>query len=124
MILDKYTLFFDNLKIATVIERDADFPSVSGDYCLILDNRSSALNQHILNYIAYSIELSRWCEITTSRQEFTDFCERNESEFIDLIETDNWYFLDEKTAKRQLILVPMFHSDREIGWRWNFIDVD
>jgi hypothetical protein len=123
MILHSYRLFFGEIEIATVTETGADFPNVWGAYNLILDDRSTPLNQKIAKYIEYSIAAARIGEESDYGQESIDFENANEANFIDLIESDDWYFIEDVTGERHYILFPMFHTDRDIGWRWNF-DVD
>jgi hypothetical protein len=78
------------------------------------------LIQKIAKYIEYSIASSRIGEALDYGQEAIDFDLANESQFLDLIESDDWYFIEDGTGKKYHLLIPMFHSDREIGWRWNF----
>lgn len=44
---------------------------------------------------------------------------RQEELCRDLIESEEWYFLDE-SGKKRLIIAPVLHEDNGITWRWNF----
>jgi hypothetical protein len=115
-----YRLFFGDLEIATVAEEDADFPNVWGTYSLTLGDRSTPEIQKIVKYIEYSIASSRIGEESDYGQESIDFETQDEDQFLDLIDSDDWYFTEDGTGKRYYLLIPIFHSDRDIGWRWNF----
>jgi hypothetical protein len=115
-----YQLFFGDIEIATVIETGADFPNLWGTYILTLGDRSTPEIQKITKYIEYSIASSRIGEASDYGQESIDFDAANEDRFLDLIESDDWYFIEDGTGSKYYLLIPLFHSDRDIGWRWNF----
>jgi hypothetical protein len=115
-----YRLFFGEIEVATVIEAGADFPNVWGTYSLALGDRSNPEIQKIAKYIEYSIASSRIGEESDYGQESIDFDTANEAQFLDLIESDDWYFIEDETGEKHYLLIPMFHSDCDLGWRWNF----
>jgi hypothetical protein len=124
MSLRNYRLFFREIEVATVIEKGADFPHVFGSYSLKLDDRSTPEIQKIAKYIEYSIASARIGEESDYGQESIDLDTANADHFLDLIESDDWYFIEDGTGKKYYLLIPVFHSDRDLGWRWNFDATD
>jgi hypothetical protein len=124
MSLPTYRLFFSDIEIAKVVKAGADFPNLWGTYSLTLGDRSIPEIQKIAKYIEHSIASSCIGEASDCGQEWIDFEAKNEAHFLDLIDSDDWYFIDNETGNREYLLVPLFHSDRDIGWRWNFDATD
>jgi len=55
--------------------------------------------------------------LTGDEDEWNKFTEENETQFLDLIESENWYLRDGDHMNP--ILIPNFCQNDEIVWRWN-----
>ena len=53
-----------------------------------------------------------------SNEKWNAFTEENEIQFIDLIESEDWYL--KYDDRIELILIPIFCQDSGIIWRWSF----
>ena len=111
----KYDLWFGESKLASVTRTGADFPSLWGEYQLEEGIREDDRLRHVVEYIDYSIRTAPLFEAARPHVPRVD----EEDNFIDLIESKQWFLLDEK-GEREPILIPIFHSERDIGWRWRF----
>ena len=117
MRLPIYQLYFGDIKLAEVITESSDFLDVCGSYRLTIDDRYSIKIQKILKYITYSIA-SCDEELDYNRKQIDFNAEHDELQFLNFIESDEWWLQDEK-GDRQDIQVPIFSGDNEIHWRWN-----
>lgn len=109
--MKKYDLFFQDIMIGKTTVKEYDFPSCFGEFELTNMN----LPEHINDYISYSIEAQKLMEHDES--EWEKFMEANEYKYADLIESEDWYLIDEQ-GKKEEILVPIF-EENGITWRWN-----
>ncbi len=105
-----YKLFHDNILIANITQTDADFPNLFGTFTL-----AKAIPPHVQNYIEYRINISKFKDI--SSKEPMEYIKQNDGIFLDLIESEAWYLLDEQGTK-DIIMSPHFRSDSSIVWRW------
>ena len=107
-----YQLLYKDHVIAEITAEDSDFPTFFGKYTL-----SAGLDQlpemtQVLSYIDYSVRI--WPLIEEDRTDEIDYDEENQ--FIDLIESEDWWLLDENGEKTG-ILIPVFCTDNGINWR-------
>jgi hypothetical protein len=84
---------------------------------LTVTDRYSIKIQKILKYITYSIA-SCDEELDCNRKQIDLNAEHDELQFLNFIESDEWWLQDEK-GNRQAIQVPIFSGNNEIHWRWN-----
>jgi len=108
----KYQLIYINHVIAEVTAEDSDFPTYFGKYTLSSGLDQLAAISHVLSYIEYSVRV--WPLIEEDRGDEIDYEEENQ--FIDLIESGDWWLLDENGEKTG-ILIPVFCTDYGINWR-------
>lgn len=109
-----YQLFFDDHQIGTITKKDEDFLNLFGTYDLLASTEKA--HPFIFQYIQYSIQASML--MGEDEKKWEEFMEKEESKYMDLIETENWHLIDEN-GKTHKILVPIFHYNNEIIWRWN-----
>jgi hypothetical protein len=109
----KYDLCFGESRLASVTRTGADFPNLWGEFRLKESIREDDRLRHVVDYIDYSIRTAPLAE--ADQQD--DARNAEEEKFIDLIDSNQWFLVDEK-GQREPILIPIFHSEREIGWRW------
>jgi hypothetical protein len=113
--LKKYKLIYKNYEIGTVTELSDEWPRPSGT--IELNDSLKEWNKEtksLLDYFGYSIKASALLE--NSRQEDYDrFCEENECKYLDLIDSEEWFLLDQ-SGKRNNIIIPIFSENNGIVW--------
>jgi hypothetical protein len=92
--------------VGIIENQGSDFPSFSGKFT----KNPKLENKKISEYISYS---------TKRDDETYDASFTEEKQFIELINSEGWYLVDENNSKT-LILVPVFHRTNGISWRLNF----
>jgi hypothetical protein len=108
------TLYHKNLKIAMVTQKDFEFPNFFGEFTLFEFDKQTQENLLIKNYIEYSIKESSLLE--DSEEEWLKFFEEEEAKFEVLIDSEDWYFINESGEKIK-ILTPTFRAGNELMWR-------
>ena len=107
----QYTLLFGRRVIATVEERDADFPAIWGSFELDPGLRDDPSLRRVVDYIEFSIRT--WPLIDAGRTEETY---EEESQFQDLIDSSDWWLADQD-GQLLPILIPVFETNGRINWR-------
>jgi hypothetical protein len=107
-----YQLLYKDHVIADVTAEDSDFPSFFGKYTLSPELDHIGAMTHVLSYIDYSVRV--WPLIEEDRTDEIDY--EVENKFIDLIDSEDWWLLDENGEKTG-ILIPVFCTDNGINWR-------
>lgn len=110
--MKEYKLYFKELLIGLIKLIDGDFPNVYGKFV----KSQNVLPENILNYINYSIKADEIWE--KSEEEWEAFMLVNEINFIDLIESEDWYLVDEN-GLREKIVIPNFCKDGVV-LKWDF----
>ena len=123
MVNERYLLFYQDLELGEVTEEDADFPGASGTIRLNEKRDNAPLRNKIQQYIEYSIAESEFVEEKMSAEQQTRHKEHslrysNGKIFLDLIESDDWFLVNER--ERRPILIPVFCDENSIVWRENF----
>jgi len=113
---EPYRLFFRDLDLGTIVQEDSDFPNLFGTFTPSDHSGEGSLWQHLQDYMAHSIAGDILME-QDKVDEFDAFEKQAGDRFDDLIETDDWYILE--NGKREPILIPIFCRDNAIVWRWN-----
>lgn len=110
-------LFYKETEIASVNFEEFDFPNSFGTFSLneSLD-WSTSENSHLSNFIAHSVKFNQLLDI--SEAEAIKLIEQEEGQFQDLIDSDEWYMLNE-AGKRTAIMIPNFCIVNRIVWRLN-----
>ena len=108
-----YDLCFGESRLASVTRTGSDFPNLWGEYQLKEGIREDDRLRHVVDYIESSIRTAQLAEADQQNEALYAW----EENFIDLIESNQWFLVDEK-GQREPILIPIFHSKQEIGWRW------
>jgi hypothetical protein len=112
----RYTLFFGTVRLGEVMELDADFPNLSGSYLPHEEDDFPDTRARIRRLWDLSIA---WHDASMKQDEAeTDRLAKEEEDYLDLIESDNWY-LQDQAGKRTHILVPTFCAEDEIVWRYH-----
>ncbi|MFK7904195.1 MAG: hypothetical protein AB8B69_03675 [Chitinophagales bacterium] len=112
----KYTLYYKNIGMGTVVEDDFDFPNLFGFYELSRTFQSIETNDFLINYINYSIAADKL--MYENEDEWLKFIEQEEKSFNDLIESEDWKLAHEE-GEIHKILIPNFCDKNKIVWRWN-----
>lgn len=116
----QYRLFYRDVEIGSVIQEDENFPNLFGTFHPIAEieqgHTQNEMFDRIERYIAYSVAADQLMQ-EGKEDEWDRFVAENESQFLDLIETDDWHLQGEGSL--ELILVPNFCQDNGIVWRWN-----
>ena len=118
----QYVLYLGAMKIGHVVHLDSDFPSLWGT----ITYPDSVANPKTEEEIRFSrflkleqedirlIDVEHKEDVTKERSAI----EAQMQEYLDYIETDDWYLIDE-TGNKHAILCPVLRHDGEIVWRWN-----
>jgi hypothetical protein len=104
-----YDLYFLNTLVAKIQNVSIAFLNCYGNYVLDADFLREHKDSTIMKMIAFQVKNA-------------DNDELDDEEFTDLIESEDWYLLDE-TGKKSPILVPLFNNKTDITWRYN-VDYD
>lgn len=108
-----YSLYFDTVKIGTIIQTNSNFPSNYGE---VIYNDNLEENDAITNYINYSIEADKL--FSKDESEWLEFIENEEQNYLDLINSEQWTLKNNNELIN--ILTPIFHKNNRISWRYNF----
>ena len=118
-----YDIYFDETKIGTIERLDSDFPNLFGK--IEFDIKYLKSNSELNVRLRKMMELSRRHSAVTEIEHEQDVEEeleelyQQEEPYRDLIESKEWYLIDE-SGKKELIFSPMIHENNEVTWRWNF----
>ncbi len=104
-----YSLFHRNIE-----QRNEDFPNLSGFFKA--NDGNNGKHKLVDEYINYSIESDAL--FSDDENNWLEFIEREESKYIELIESEVWKLVDEN-GKIHKILIPNFLDKNEIIFRWN-----
>jgi len=112
-----YRLFLADLEIAGLVEEDADFPNLFGRLSPLPLDSGHPLAARVEEFLTYSRTAN---EVMSAEGEaaWLKYAEAHESEFTDLIESEEWCLVDGQ-GRRLYILVPNVLADGGIVWRWN-----
>jgi hypothetical protein len=118
--MKNFELFWKEIHIGSLTETNWDMRS-SGDILFNADflNGSSEENIHLAHFIKHSIRYSIYLENGETGDD-EDAILEEANQFIDLIDSADWYLLNEKEEKVK-ILCPFFNEDDGITWQ---LDVD
>ena len=100
-----------------VVEEDADFPSLFGQFYPFVATEDNPLRRQLQNYIDYSVAADKIME-EESNEKWEAYMEANEKQFMNLIEAEDWYLV--YSDRIELVLIPNFCQNNGIVWRWNF----
>lgn len=112
-----YRLFFGEVELGEVTEEDGDFPSVFGRFTPVDRGDHPDVRRRVHEYAVYSIEADRLAQDEDDPEAYDRFAEEHEPEFMDLIESEDWFLVNE-AGDRIPILIPVFSVDNGIVWRW------
>jgi|GEM_PF-1199177 len=120
--MKNFELYWKELHIGSLVETNWDMRS-SGDIVFDADflNGSSEEITHITNLIKHSIRYSIYLENGETGDDGDKLLEE-ENEFLDLINSSDWYLINEKEEKVK-ILCPFFHEDYGITWQLDISDL-
>ncbi|MFW9995564.1 MAG: hypothetical protein ACFFD4_26235 [Candidatus Odinarchaeota archaeon] len=117
-----YDLYWNETGVGRIEHVDSDFPNLWGVFKLDAELKESdhVLAKRLLAFIDLSIEDSKLLEVEHEKDVSREREEINRKldAFIDLIETDDWYLIDQRRGILP-ILSPAFFSDGTVVWRWN-----
>ena len=118
----KYKLFHSELFIGTIQREEAEWPWVHGEIELREDFLSdqSELAKKIKKFRELTIEVDRLTEESEHTNNFEELeaaYEREELEFGELVESDDWYLIEETKRDRIEICCPSFARDDYVSWR-------
>jgi hypothetical protein len=111
----RYQLFYGEVHLGDVTEEDADFPNLSGTFQPSDASDHPEIRRRVGEYVEYSIAADR---LIDEPDGYDTFVEEHEDQFLDLIESEDWWLEDER-GERSSILVPNFCRDSGLVWRWN-----
>ena len=114
--MKNFELYWKELHIASLVETNWDMRS-SGDIVFDTDflNGSSEEITPIMRLIKHSVRYSIYLENGETGDD-GDQLLKEENEFLDLINCSDWYLINEKKEKVN-ILCPFFHEDNGITWQ-------
>lgn len=118
----KYNLFYRELVVGTIQREEVEWPWVHGKIELREGflNDESELAEKIKKFRELTIEeerLSEESEYTDNSEELNAIYEREEKEFGDLIESNEWYLIEETKKEKIEICCPSFARDNYVSWR-------
>lgn len=117
-----YELYFSDTKVGTIEYLESDFPSLYGQ--IIFDEKYLISNEpeisRVKQYLKLQAESCRFLDIEHEQTVETELEKINSKldEYMDLIETDEWYLVD-IDRRKHCILSPIIRLDNEVTWRWN-----
>lgn len=109
-----YELFYKNYKLGKINFIDSNFPNHYGAFTPIPLPLNLELN-YIQDYIQFSIKADSLFE--KNQKDWEALICLEESKYITLIESEDWYLKDLSKEKIQ-IQIPDFLSNDRIIWRW------
>lgn len=107
-----YTLLYAGEPLGTIVEDDADFPTLFGTYELDPIARERAGLAHVLEYIDWSVRT--WPLVEQDR---VDELAAEEEQFAALIESEQWA-LRAADGRELPILIPAFCTEGRVNWRY------
>jgi hypothetical protein len=118
----RYDLYFGDIRVGAVTEKDSDFPNLWGaiTYDESMSQPISDERTRLARFLELNQESIRLVDIEHEQDVSSelDAVSKQLEAFNDYIETDDWRLVDE-TGNSLPILVPIFRHDGEIVWRWN-----
>ena len=118
LVMTRYTLFFGDLELGVVGERDADFPNLWGDFVASDKTDHPDLRARIQRFVDHCRQADRLISQGDAEgSPYDRFVQENEPQFADLIDSSDWYLVD-GSGRRLAILVPNFVADGVV-WRWD-----
>jgi hypothetical protein len=111
----KYTLIYKSYELGIVTELSSEWPRPSGT--IELDATIERLNEEtksLFDYFDYSVKASALLE-NAPYEEYNRFCQENESKYLTLIDSKDWFLLDQ-SGKRNNIVIPILSENKEIVW--------
>jgi len=101
-------LYFQEELVAFLSDSQIEWPRSDSIY-----RTNKELKSELADYIQSSVKCSAL--IDKLDQETRDYIEAEERTFTHLIDSDEWYILDED-GKKHPILVPIFHPENIVVW--------
>jgi hypothetical protein len=118
MLEQKYKLLFRDIDVGVIRQQNVDFPNLWGQFEMSCNEDCPETRAHIQRYIEYSREADRlMLQDDKPGSEWDVFRSQNETKFVNLIESEDWWLVDEH-GMRHAILIPRFCVDGVV-WRWN-----
>lgn len=105
-------LFHGSIEVGNIIQSTSEFPNLLGEIELTFNVKE---NIDILNYTKYSIKLNELFLIDEGLS--LEYIENEEYNHLQLINSNNWYLLNQKKEVIN-ILVPIFDLNDRITWRY------
>ena len=119
---EKYHLYFGDLKVGMVVKKASDFPNLWGaiTYSEWLSDPQTPEEIRVAEFLELNRKSIYLIDVEQERDVSVDIAKINQqlNDYLDLVETDAWYLLDESSHKH-LILCPIFRHGNEVVWRWN-----
>ena len=113
--MKKFELYWSDLNIGSIVETNWDMRS-SGDISFKFDYLAEpSENKHLADYIKFSIQDSILLGEGVEDDDLISAQAEEEKKFLDLINTTDWYLINDKGEKK-IILCPIFHENDEITW--------
>ncbi|MNJ86612.1 hypothetical protein D3C87_41160 [compost metagenome] len=115
--MKNYELFWKDIHIGSVTETNWDMRS-AGDIIYHFNYQEPVDSvERLAAFIRLSIRESQCYEDGLEEgDEFKAICKEVEEHFMDFVDSEEWYLLNEK-QERMAILCPIFHINNEIVWQ-------
>lgn len=113
--LKQYILIYKNYELGTVAELSSEWPRPSGT--VELNYGLKDLNGELSTIFDYFIFSIKSCDLLENNpyEEYVQFVDENESEFLDIINSKEWYLRD-TFGKEHRIVIPIVAENNEIVW--------
>jgi len=117
--MKKFELYWREVNIGSLVETNWDMRSF-GIISLKLDSLPKTFeNERLADFINHTIKASILIE-EGDEEGYDELIKIEEIKFLDLINTTDWYLVDDKDEKI-IILCPIFHEDNGVTW---MIDIE
>ncbi|MBE8723680.1 hypothetical protein [Flavobacterium hungaricum] len=118
--MKNYELYFKDIHIGSLKETNWDMRS-AGDIVYHFDfSEEASENSSLAALIRLSIKSSTYWDEVGEDETYFEMCKQQE-QFLDIIESPDWYIVDDKVKKVQ-ILCPIFHNNNTIVWQEDYIN--
>jgi hypothetical protein len=81
-------------------------------------SKASRPSDRVAAYVAYSIAADQLGAACDYGPEWDAYTAEHDPGFADVWETDSWWLVDQ-TGTRRAILVPNFHDEGAVSWRYD-----
>ncbi len=117
-----YNLYLGSMRVGCVVEKDSDFPNLRGRiaYDEAVSHPSTNEERRLVEFLELDRESMRLIDVEHEQDVADELSAINAplEKYQDLIETDDWYLVDEQGSKHP-IRCPVLRESGEIVWRWN-----